>query len=173
MRKKLQKQSFSRLQIFFKIGVLKKIANFTGKYLCWSLFLIKLQASRPATLLRRDSNTGVFLSNFRNFQEHLFNRTSPVATFETKHMLHLPFCYILEQEISTGIKAMMKKLNICFSCRFITYQDRKSRLVQMRTLQKRSERNRFSLLQRGECNGYCSAKIREREGSISPCRFYG
>ena len=27
----------------------------------WSLFLIKLQASRPATLLKRDSNTDVFL----------------------------------------------------------------------------------------------------------------
>ena len=45
MRKKLQKQ----LQIFFKMGVLKNFANFTtGKYLCWSLFLIKLQAWRPA-----------------------------------------------------------------------------------------------------------------------------
>ena len=27
-----------------KKGVLKKFANFTGKHLCWSLFLIKLQA---------------------------------------------------------------------------------------------------------------------------------
>ena len=26
--------------------------------LCWSLFLIKLQASRLATLLKRDTNTG-------------------------------------------------------------------------------------------------------------------
>ena len=30
--------------MFFKIGVLKIFANFTGKYLCWSLFLVKLQA---------------------------------------------------------------------------------------------------------------------------------
>ena len=28
----------SRSQIFFKIGVLKNFANFTGKHLCWSLF---------------------------------------------------------------------------------------------------------------------------------------
>ena len=27
-------------------GVLKNFANFTGKYLCWSLFLAKLQAQR-------------------------------------------------------------------------------------------------------------------------------
>ena len=33
----------------------------TGKHLCWSYFLIKLQACRFATLLKRDSNTGVFL----------------------------------------------------------------------------------------------------------------
>ena len=31
----------SRSQMFFKIGVLKNFANFTGKNLCWSLFLIK------------------------------------------------------------------------------------------------------------------------------------
>ena len=34
----------SRSQMFFKIGVLKNFIIFTGKHLCWSLFLIKLQA---------------------------------------------------------------------------------------------------------------------------------
>ena len=29
--------------MFFKIGALKSFANFTGKYLCWSLFLTKSQ----------------------------------------------------------------------------------------------------------------------------------
>ena len=29
--------------MFFKVGVLKNLANFTGKPFCWSLFLIKLQ----------------------------------------------------------------------------------------------------------------------------------
>ena len=31
-------------QMFFKIGVLKNFAMFTGKHPCWSPFLIKLQA---------------------------------------------------------------------------------------------------------------------------------
>ena len=31
------------VQMFFKTGVLKKFANFTGKHLGWSLFLTKLQ----------------------------------------------------------------------------------------------------------------------------------
>ena len=35
--------SGSRPQMFFKIGVRKNFANFTGKHLCWSPFLIKLQ----------------------------------------------------------------------------------------------------------------------------------
>ena len=32
-------------QMFFKMSVLKNFAISTGKHLCWSLFLIKLQAS--------------------------------------------------------------------------------------------------------------------------------
>ena len=32
----------SRLQIFFKIVVLKNFTNFTEKHLCWSLFIVKL-----------------------------------------------------------------------------------------------------------------------------------
>ena len=51
----------SHLQMFFKIGVLRNFAIFTGKHLCWSLFLIKLQTLRPATLVKRESNTGAFL----------------------------------------------------------------------------------------------------------------
>ena len=50
-------------EVFFKKVVLKKFVNFTGKNLCWSLFLIKLQTWGPATLLKRDSNTDVFLWN--------------------------------------------------------------------------------------------------------------
>ena len=36
----------SRSQMFFKIGVLKSFAHFTGKHGCWNLFLIKLQTWR-------------------------------------------------------------------------------------------------------------------------------
>ena len=50
----------SRLQMIFKIDVLKDFAIFTGKHLCWSLFLIMLQVLRSATLSERDSITGVY-----------------------------------------------------------------------------------------------------------------
>ena len=53
-------QRSSSSQMFFKLVALKDFAIFTGKHLCWSLFLIKLQAWRPATLLKRDSDTGAF-----------------------------------------------------------------------------------------------------------------
>ena len=33
----------SHSQIFFRIGVLRNFAMFTGKHMCWSLILIKLQ----------------------------------------------------------------------------------------------------------------------------------
>ena len=54
----------SEAAMFCKKGVLKNIANWAGKRLCWSLFLIKLHQIRPATLLKLDSNTDFFLCNF-------------------------------------------------------------------------------------------------------------
>ena len=57
----------SSLQIFSKIGVLKNFAIFTRKHLFCSLFLIKLQPFRPATLFKKDFNTSVFLWILRFF----------------------------------------------------------------------------------------------------------
>ena len=48
-------------EMFYNKAGLKDFKFFTGKYLCWGLFLIKLQSCRPTTLLKRDSDTGVFL----------------------------------------------------------------------------------------------------------------
>ena len=47
------KRSNSRSQMFSKTGVLKNFAIFTGKNLCWSLFLIKFQDWRPAFLFKQ------------------------------------------------------------------------------------------------------------------------
>ena len=47
------KRSNSRSQMFSKTGVLKNFAIFTGKNLCWSLFLIKFQDWRPAFLFKK------------------------------------------------------------------------------------------------------------------------
>ena len=50
----------SRSQMFFKIRGLKNFVKFTGKHLCWGFLLIRLQASRPAISLTRDSNARCF-----------------------------------------------------------------------------------------------------------------
>ena len=55
-----------------KKGVLKDFANFKGKHLCWSLFLIKLQAFRPATLLKEDSNIEIFCEISEIFKNTYF-----------------------------------------------------------------------------------------------------
>ena len=48
-------------EVFYKKTVLKNFSIFTGKYLCWNLFLIKLGVFRSTTLLKRDFNAGIFL----------------------------------------------------------------------------------------------------------------
>ena len=57
----------SRRRCSVKKGALKNLWNFTVKHLCWSLFLIKLQTFRPATILRRDSSTDFFLWTLQSF----------------------------------------------------------------------------------------------------------
>ena len=42
------------------------------KHMCWSLFLKKLQTFRPATLLKRDLSTGVFLCMVKIFNNGSF-----------------------------------------------------------------------------------------------------
>ena len=50
---KLKNIRSNRSSMFFKIGgALKNLANFTGKQLCWSLFLMKLQAFRLRTSMK-------------------------------------------------------------------------------------------------------------------------
>ena len=56
-------------EVFCKKAVLKNIAMFRGKHLCWSLFLINFQILRPATLLKRNTNIGVLLLILRIFSE--------------------------------------------------------------------------------------------------------
>ena len=70
-----------------------------------SLFLIRLQdaALGPATLIKRGSGLGVFLWNLRNFQEHLFYRTPPVAASELLIMA-VPVCQVTQKEIMLSIE---------------------------------------------------------------------
>ena len=66
----------SRSQMFFKIGVLKNFVIFTGKYLCWSLFLIKLTPKTPKRLQHR-----CFLVNIAKFLRTPFLRNTSGGCF--------------------------------------------------------------------------------------------
>ena len=66
--KPLKKVKTNHLQMFFKIGSIKNFAIFTGKHLCWGLFLIKLQVWRSATFLKIDSDTGASCGYYKIFK---------------------------------------------------------------------------------------------------------
>ena len=54
-------------EALYKKTAIKNLAIFTGKHVRRVSFLIKMQAFRPATLLKRDSNIRAFLTILRNF----------------------------------------------------------------------------------------------------------
>ena len=95
---------------------------FTGKQLCWSLFLIKLE--EPCNFIKRNSNISVFLWNFRNFWKHFFYRTHPVGTFGniswTLSLLHMRTMngvisrYVLALQRSFSFIACVSFLSISF-----------------------------------------------------------
>ena len=69
--------------MFFKTGALKTFAIFTGKHLCCSLFLIKLQSS-GLQLYCKETRIQVFSIEYsRILKNSFFNKTSLVAVSET------------------------------------------------------------------------------------------
>ena len=68
-------------EVFYKKAVLKNFSILTGKYLCSSLFLIKLRPFRSATFLKRDLTQVFFWEYceiFKNayFKEYLWKAAS-------------------------------------------------------------------------------------------------
>ena len=61
----------------------KNFTIFTWKHRCRSLSLIKLQGWRSETLLKRNSNTGVFLWKLQKCFGKPFYRTPPVAASDS------------------------------------------------------------------------------------------
>ena len=64
-RTSFSENAFKRLPLklcsdILQNSALKNFASFTGKHMCWSLFLIKVQTWRHANLLKRNSNTPRF-----------------------------------------------------------------------------------------------------------------
>ena len=84
-------------------GVLGNFTKFTRKHLCKSL--------RPATLLKRDSGTGVFLWILGNFSEHLFYRTPLCDCFWICHwdtdFHNQPFTDVFQNRCSSKFAGLL------------------------------------------------------------------
>ena len=74
---------------FVKKTVLKNFAIFTGEHLCWSVFLIKLLVFSPATLIKRNSDTGVFLWILRIFKSTYLEKHLQMIAFTFRMMFNL------------------------------------------------------------------------------------
>ena len=78
------REAVGRLEMFFKIRVLKNLANFTKKILLQSLLNKVAGLKRSETLLKRDSSTGIFYEIGEIFKNAFFYRTHLVAASETQ-----------------------------------------------------------------------------------------
>ena len=84
-----KKLKSSHLQMFFKIGSIRKFAIFIGKRLSWSLFLMKLQVERSASFLKIDSSMGVSCGYY----------TPPVAASDSPIRLLLVESLVIIQHV--------------------------------------------------------------------------
>ena len=58
--------------MFFKIDILKNFAMFTGKHLCWSLFLIKTQSFKACNISKKRLQNRYFPVNIAKFLRKSF-----------------------------------------------------------------------------------------------------
>ena len=66
------KHRSSSWQMCFKRSVFENFAKFTGKFLCWSLFLIKLYKPEGLQLYQKETPTQVFSVNIARFLRTVF-----------------------------------------------------------------------------------------------------
>ena len=98
--------------MFFKTAALKKFAIFTGKHLCWSVFLINLQVWRPAALLKRDSSPNFSREYCEVFKDGFIYRTPLVAASK---ILGTPFQKLWTIFMATQ-PTFQRQINVSMLC---------------------------------------------------------
>ena len=110
----------SHLQMFLKIAVSKKVVNYTGKPLYWSLFLITLQLWGPETLLKKTQTDALPFETckiFKNiyFEEHLWTTASKLSLKRNSNTgVFLRICelfkniYLVEYLQTTGSQMLVR-----------------------------------------------------------------
>ena len=75
----------SRLEVFWKKGVLRNFAKFTGKHLCQSLFFNNVAGLKACNFIEKENLAQVFSMNFAKFLNTFFYRTPPMAASVCYH----------------------------------------------------------------------------------------
>ena len=113
----------SHSHMFFRIGVLKNFAKFKGKQLSWSLFLIKLQASRLATLLKKELRLRCFpFKYYEIFRNSCFWTPSHIngEAFFARIIYYLSVNYFWEGSKQTSfLTAYVRKRWMFNQCRVL------------------------------------------------------
>ena len=104
--------------MWFKMSVLKNLANFTGKHLCWSIFIIK----RPANLLRGTLTQAFYCEICYIIRNTFFCRTTPVSASVLKQNSITAICFQIV--IITKIQSFEFNLNSKLRLRLATIRIR-------------------------------------------------
>ena len=97
-------------EVFCKKGVLKSFTrNFTGKHLCWCLFLITLLVFRPATLLKRHRSshqrfTGKHLRKSRFLLKLQAFTPSTFSKRDSDKVLFCEYCEIFKNTVKKQLR---------------------------------------------------------------------
>ena len=99
-------------EVFHKKTALKNFSIFTSKYLCWSLFLIKMLAYRSVTLLKRDSNT---VANIAKFLKMSILKKKLLAVTSEKCRANY-FIHLYEEGALTNVSQNLQKNTFVHRC---------------------------------------------------------
>ena len=113
-------------------GVLNNLAIFTGKNLCWSLFLIKFQDWRPTFLFKKRLEGRCFSVNIATFLRAAFLlNTCSLYLFEFRVIFY--YCKIRPRKhknfATDRPKLVFRYLNISLLQRFVSSSNCKEKLV--------------------------------------------
>ena len=90
--------------MFHKKAVLKTLAIFTGKHLCWNLFFDKNAGLQGPSFIKNTLEHRCFLRTLRNFSEHLFWKTSANGCFWDFHLSFFLYNIGSEEDVFSKIK---------------------------------------------------------------------
>ena len=77
-----------RSQMFFKLGILKNFAVFTGKHLNWSAFVIKLQALRHTQIQEFSCEIWQIFKNSFLYRTHLVAASNGFYSFANRNSFY-------------------------------------------------------------------------------------